>query len=72
MSEESVGPRRRKRKSKSKYVATLVRMPAPLFEAMRFAADREDMPMSMLQRIAMKRELRRLRVPIGGRAHERI
>jgi hypothetical protein len=67
MSEESDGARRRKRKSDSKYTAvTITRWPAKLFEAMRLAADREDMPVSMLQRNAMKRELRRLGVPIGG------
>jgi hypothetical protein len=37
---------------------------------MRLAAAREDMPVSALQRLAMKKELRRLGVSIGGQRFE--
>jgi hypothetical protein len=66
VSEESVGGSCRKRKSDSKYtVATITRWRAPLLDAVRLAADQNDMPVAAFIRFAVKKELRRIGMPIG-------
>jgi hypothetical protein len=66
LSKESSG-RKRDRSPDWRYTAaTITRWRAPLLEAVRHATDRHDMPVAAFIRFAVKKELRRIGVPIGG------
>jgi hypothetical protein len=66
LSKDSSG-RKRDRSPDSKYrAATITRWRAPLLEAIKLAADQSDMPVAAFIRFAVKKELRRIGVSIGG------
>jgi hypothetical protein len=63
MSEDSAG--RRKRSDSKSIAATTTRWRRPLLEAVRIGAEQSEMPMAAFIRLAVKKELRRIGVPIG-------
>jgi hypothetical protein len=62
MVEDSAG--RRKASDSKRIAATTTRWRRPLLEAVRIGAEQSEMPMSAFIRLAVKKELRRIGVPI--------
>jgi hypothetical protein len=56
---------RRKRSDSKRIAATTTRWRRPLLEAVRVGAEQSEMPMAAFIRLAVKKELRRIGVPIG-------
>jgi hypothetical protein len=63
MSEDSAV--RRGRSDSKRIAATTTRWRRPLLEAVRIGAEQSEMPMAAFIRLAVKKELRRIGVPIG-------